>query len=220
MLYAITDTQLLPGEKLFAAVAAALNGGCRRVQYRDKILDAEFRYAQASRLSQLCRAHDAQLIINDDIHLAKAVGAAGVHLGQSDTGLKEARMYLGPDVLLGATCHDSLALAQQAINEGADYVAFGRFFSSITKPEAPPAPLSLLREARQMLGDVPIVAIGGITLENAPSVLSAGADWIAVSHSLFSADDIKERAAAFCQIYRILAGSSVGETGESTASKG
>ncbi|MDQ2075724.1 thiamine phosphate synthase [Marinimicrobium sp. ABcell2] len=196
MLYAITDSQLLPGEHLYAAVAAALRGGCRRVQYRDKSSVSSVRTHQAATLLTLCCEHGAELIINDDVRLALNVGAHGVHLGQEDMPLAQARSLLGADAIIGVTCHASLDLARLAVQASADYVAFGRFFPSSTKPDAPPAPLSLLTDAHQTLG-LPIVAIGGITLDNAHSVLASGADWLAVSHSLFSAPDIEARARAF-----------------------
>lgn len=195
--YAITDSQLLPGERLESAVAAALEAGCRRVQYRDKSGDRLRRARQVERLLQICDRYGADLLINDDIELARRSGAQGVHLGQEDASPREARQLLGPDAIIGVTCHASLDLAREATRAGADYVAFGRFFPSRTKPNAPPAPLSLLAEARRMLGDLPIVAIGGITLDNAPLVLEAGADWLAVSHSLFAAPDVQARCRAF-----------------------
>lgn len=200
LLYAITDSDLLPDQMLFDGVSAALEGGCRLVQYRDKSSDKSRRFADAEQLLQLCHQYDAKLIINDDIELAKSIQADGVHLGQDDGSPSRARDFLGADFIIGVTCHDSLMLAQQALAGSANYIAFGRFFPSKTKPLAPPAPLELLREARKVAGEIPIVAIGGITLENAASVLAAGADLIAVSHSLFGAPDIAEQARKFNQL--------------------
>lgn len=197
LLYAITDSHLMRGETLFSSVEAALKGGCRLVQYRDKSADVARRFAEANKLLQICRAYDAQLIINDDMQLANAVKADGVHLGQEDGNPGVARALLGEHAIIGVTCHASLLLAQDALQAGANYVAFGRFFPSNTKPDAPPAPLSLLTEARQLLGDISIVAIGGITLENAGSVITAGANTVAVSHSLFAATDIQQQAEKF-----------------------
>lgn len=199
-LYAITDSHLMAGGKLITGVTAALEGGCRLVQYRDKSLDHQRRLAESSALLSLCRIYSARLIINDDVQLAKAIKAHGVHLGQSDGDARAARALLGDDAVIGVTCHASLALARQAIKNGASYVAFGRFFASNTKPDAPPAPMSLLTEARQELGDIPIVAIGGITLENASLTLTAGASMFAVSHSLFAAENIKLQTQAFCAL--------------------
>ena len=201
-LYAITDSQLLPGERLISAVNAALNGGCKLVQYRDKSEDRARRFSEAKVLLSLCVKHQAILLINDDVNLAKEVGAHGVHLGQEDTNAVAARIILGSGAIIGVTCHDSLALAEQAIKNSANYVAFGRFFSSNTKPDARPAPLGLLTEARAKFPNTQIAAIGGITLDNAKQVLNAGADLIAVCHSLFAADDIETQAKLFCGLSR------------------
>ena len=196
-LYAITDSQLLPGDTLLSAVNAALKGGCTFVQYRDKSTDNARRFAEAKTLLGLCMQHQATLLINDDVNLAKEVGAHGVHLGQEDTNPVAARIILGSSAIIGVTCHDSLELAQKAIKDSANYIAFGRFFSSNTKPDASPAPLGLLTEARAKFPTTKIAAIGGITLENAKSVLDAGADMIAVCHSLFASADIEAQAKLF-----------------------
>lgn len=200
MLYAITDSHLLPGARLLEGVEAALLGGCRWVQYRDKSADKHRRLAEAGALLELCRAYGARLIINDDTTLAAAIGASGVHLGQDDANPRVARAQLGSEAIVGVTCHNSLHLARRAMADGASYLAFGRFFPSSTKPQAPPAPLSLLREARRELGDLPLVAIGGITLDNAPELIAAGADLLAVCQGLFGAEDIAARSRAFNQL--------------------
>jgi thiamine-phosphate pyrophosphorylase len=187
----------MPGERLLRGVEAALVGGCQWVQYRDKSTDQERRLREAGELLALCRRYRARLLINDDPELARLTGADGVHLGQEDCSPEEARALLGNDAIIGVTCHDSLQLAQQAVAAGANYVAFGRFFPSSTKPDAPPAPLLLLSQARRVLGNIPVVAIGGITPDNAPRVLAAGATTLAVSHSLFSAVDIRATAQRF-----------------------
>ncbi|UUA72318.1 thiamine phosphate synthase [Cellvibrio sp. QJXJ] len=199
-LYAITDSQLLPGDQLFTAVAAALKGGCKLVQYRDKTSDKVRRSFEARNLLALCNQYQAQLLINDDVELAKEVGAHGVHLGQGDTNPVAARIILGNRAIIGVTCHDSLTLAQQAIKDSANYIAFGRFFPSSTKPNARPAPISLIGEARQQFSAIPIVVIGGITLENGKQLLDAGADMLAVCHSLFAADDITAQAKKFTEL--------------------
>ncbi len=194
-LYAIADTAAL-AERLLPAAEAALNGGVRWLQYRDKSTDPARRRREATELLALCRHYEASLIINDDVDLALSLGADGVHLGQGDGDPARARQRLGTEAIIGVTCHDSLELARQAKAAGASYVAFGRFFPSRTKPDAPPAPADLLTRARAEIG-LPMVAIGGITLENGPQLLSAGADWLAVSHNLFSAPDIEVRARAY-----------------------
>lgn len=196
-LYAITDSTLLPDEKLFSGVDAALKGGCKFIQYRNKSNDHNLRIFEARNLLTLCKKYRAQLIINDDVALAQEIGAHGVHLGQGDTNPVAARMILGSNAIIGVTCHDSLSLAQQAIKDSANYIAFGRFFSSNTKPDARPAPLSLLTEARAKFPNAIIAAIGGITITNAKNVLTAGADMIAVCHSLFAAEDIEAQAKLF-----------------------
>ncbi len=200
MLYAITDSLLLPGAKLFSAVEQALLGGCRWVQYRDKSADAPKRLAEAQQLLHLCGQYNAKLIINDDVQLAAQIGAHGVHLGQGDGDPRAARALLGAHAIIGVTCHDSLGLAEQAIADSANYIAFGRFFPSSTKPEARPAPISLLQQARTQFPVTGIAAIGGITADNAAQIISAGANLIAVCHSLFAADNIQAQARLFNQL--------------------
>lgn len=199
-LYAITDSQLLPGDKLFTAVAAVLKGGCKLVQYRDKSNDRTRRLSEAKTLVSLCMQYQAQLIINDDVALAKEAGAQGVHLGQGDTNPVAARIILGSNAIIGVTCHDSLALAQQAIKDSANYIAFGRFFPSNTKPDAQPAPISLISAARKQFPNISIVAIGGITLGNGKQLLDAGANMLAVCQGLFAAEDITEQARKFIEL--------------------
>lgn len=201
-LYAITDSQLLAGGKLLPYVEAALKGGVRLLQYRDKSSDDARRLREAEALRELCARHGAQLIINDDAELAARLGV-GLHLGQGDGSLAAARALLGRKAIIGATCHARLDLAEQAIREGASYVAFGRFFDSNTKPGAPAASLELLAQARQLAG-LPIVAIGGVTLDNAPSLIAHGASLVAVIHALFSAEnaaEVERRAQAFSALF-------------------
>lgn len=199
-LYAITDTTLLAG-RLLPAVTAALAGGVRVLQYRDKSTDAIRREAEARALLRLCRAHGALLLINDDVALAARVGADGVHLGQGDAALVSARARLGAQAVIGITCHDRLDLADAAAAGGADYLAFGAMFTSASKPEARPCPLSLLAEARRRHA-LPLVAIGGITPDNAGHVIRAGADAVAVIAGLWQADDIAIRAQQFFQEFQ------------------
>ncbi len=201
-LYAITDSQLLAGGRLLPYVEAALKGGARLLQYRDKSSDEARRLREAEALRELCARHGAQLIINDDAELAARLGV-GLHLGQGDGSLAAARALLGRKAIIGATCHARLDLAEQAIREGASYVAFGRFFDSNTKPGAPAASLELLAQARQLAG-LPIVAIGGVTLDNAPSLIAHGASLVAVIHALFSAEnaaEVERRAHAFSALF-------------------
>jgi len=193
-LYAIADTGVLAPQAFRPAVAAALAGGARLVQYRDKSADAAHRREQAAAMVALCRAHGAVSIVNDDLALALASGADGVHVGRDDADPVAVRRRLGPERLLGVSCYDDLGRAREAAAMGADYIAFGSVFPSATKPDAVRAPLDLFRQARAEL-QLPLCAIGGITANNAGEVFAAGADMVAVVRDLFEADDIRARAA-------------------------
>lgn len=199
-LYAITS-ETADTEQLLAQVEAALTGGAAAVQYRDKSDDVARRHEQASELVALCRRFNVPLIVNDDLRLADLADADGVHLGRDDGSVAKARVILGPDKFIGASCYQSLELALAAQAEGADYVAFGSFYPSNTKPQAVRAETSLLLAAVTSI-HVPIVAIGGITPENAPALLDAGADSLAVLSALFGADDIRAAAYAFNQLFK------------------
>lgn len=201
-LYAITDSTLMPDDDtLLCQVEDAILGGAQIIQYRDKSNDKGKRLRQANALKSLCEHHQRYFIINDDIELAFSCGASGVHLGQSDGSLSDTKSRLSANAIIGVTCHDSLSLAQKAEKQGASYVAFGAFFRSQTKPHAIPAPLTLLQEARQQLLS-PIVAIGGITVDNAHQVIAAGADMVAVVHSLFTAPSVTQQAQAFADVFK------------------
>ncbi|WP_145190551.1 thiamine phosphate synthase [Pseudomonas sp. URMO17WK12:I11] len=200
-LYAITDSQLLAG-RFLSHVEAALEGGVCLLQYRDKGDDAARRLREAEALLKLCEQYGTGLIINDDAELAARLGV-GVHLGQTDGPLTPARTLLGRQAVIGSTCHASLELAAQAAGEGASYVAFGRFFNSVTKPGAPAASVDLLEQARAQV-KLPIAVIGGITLDNAAPLIAHGADLLAVIHGLFGADSAQEvtrRARAFNALF-------------------
>ncbi|MDI6747607.1 MAG: thiamine phosphate synthase [Rhodocyclaceae bacterium] len=202
-LYALTpDDNLSP--RLSALVDSALQGGVKWVQYRNKTAPAPLRRTQAIELLRICRAHGAKLIINDDVWLAVEIGADGVHLGKNDIpggGLATARDALGSKRILGVSCYDDLARAEVAVDGGADYIAVGSVFASASKPEATRASLATLTEAKQRF-KVPVVAIGGITAKNAPQVLAAGADMVAVLSDLFNAMDIKSQAEKFRKLFR------------------
>jgi thiamine-phosphate pyrophosphorylase len=201
-LYAITpDTPDTAG--LLLSLEQALLGGVRLVQYRNKVADAALKREQASALLSLCRRFAVPLIINDDLDLALALDAEGVHLGREDApgGMKAARSALGPDKLLGVSCYGEIERAREAAASGADYVAFGALFPSSTKPAAGRAPLELFSRARQKIGCA-LCGIGGITLENAPAAITAGADLLAVISDLFDAPDIISRAQAYSELWR------------------
>lgn len=198
-LYAITR-ETDASARLLSEVEAALKGGAAAVQYRDKSGDVARQHEQASELLVLCRRYRVPLIINDNLRLADLVGADGVHLGGDDASIREARIVLGADKIIGVSCYQSLDLAVSAEAAGADYVAFGSFFASVTKPAAPRADISLLQHASGVL-HLPIVAIGGITPDNAEALIEAGADAIAVIHALFEAPDIEARARCFADFF-------------------
>jgi len=194
------DDPLLP--RLSALVQAALDGGVPFVQYRNKTAPPPLRRAQAAEMLRICRAAGARLIINDDVALAVEIGADGAHVGRGDApggSLVAARALLGPGRILGVSCYDELALAEEAARAGADYVAFGSVFPSRTKPEAVHAPLELLGKARRL--GLPVAAIGGINLDNAPRVIAAGADMLAVVSDVFDAMDIRARVEAYTNLF-------------------
>ncbi len=199
-LYAITPGDVSPSA-LLAGVAAAVGGGARIVQYRDKGADAARRGDLARALLALCRQMGARLLINDDLDLAREIDADGVHLGASDGDLRAARDALGRRRLLGASCYASFEQARVAAAAGVDYLAFGAVYPSTTKPHAVHAPLSLFSRCRREL-QVPACAIGGVTVDNAPILLAAGADLLAVISDLFSATDIAARAAAYQSLFK------------------
>ncbi|OOG62748.1 thiamine-phosphate diphosphorylase [Rhodanobacter sp. B04] len=195
-LYAITDG---PRPDLLDVAAHALAGGARLLQYRDKSADSVRRHAEAAALKQLCATYAVPLIINDDVALAIAVAAGGVHLGKNDDDPAAARIALGAESIIGVSCYDSLARARAAAHAGASYIAFGAFFPSPTKPLAPHAPLELLRQSAAL--GVPRVAIGGITPDNGASLVEAGADYLAVISAVFGATDVRAAALRFTDLY-------------------
>jgi len=197
-LYVITPSSPPSIDSLHQSAAAAIRGGARVLQYRDKSQDASWRKLAAEGLVALCRAHGVSFIVNDDVALAAAIKADGVHVGQDDAGVAAARAQLGPEAIIGASCYNSLERAAAAVSAGADYVAFGSVFPSSTKPQAVSAPLSLFAAAREFTGR-PLVAIGGITAANAGIVRAAGADAVAVIDSVFSAQNIESAAAGIAK---------------------
>ena len=198
-LYAITP-DVTDTADLVALTQQALTGGARLVQYRNKTADATLRLEQAHTLINLCRKFAVPLIINDHLDIAIKVGADGVHLGQADACITEARHRLGPGKIVGASCYNRLESAIEAERQGADYVAFGAFFVSATKPGAVTAAMSLLPQAKRRI-QVPVVAIGGITSDNAMQLIQRGADAVAVSGALFGASNTQSAAAQFSRLY-------------------
>jgi thiamine-phosphate pyrophosphorylase len=198
-LYAITP-DLSDSAALLRKVEAALEGGAQALQYRNKVADSALRLEQARGLVQLCRTYHVPLIINDHLDLALEVDAEGLHIGAEDGSIAEARRQLGPDKILGVTCYRKIENALAAARMGASYVAFGGFFSSPVKGGSGGAAMSILGEAKRATG-LPVVAIGGITVDNAPQLLAAGADSVAVITAVFGAADIKAAARQFSALF-------------------
>lgn len=197
-LYAVTP-EALSGAALYRAAEAACGNGAVVLQYRNKSTDAARRRADADALRAITTVCGALFVINDDIELAKACGADGVHVGRDDGGPALARKALGRDALIGVSCYDDPALARAAARDGADYVAFGSMYASSTKPAAPPASIGRFAEVADL--GLPRCAIGGITLARAPELIAAGADLLAVVSDLFDAPDIAARARAYAKLF-------------------
>lgn len=198
-LYAITREGYPNAAALTEAVAAAIRGGATAIQYRAKATADPL--IEAERLLAVCRTAAVPLIVNDDVALARRIGADGVHLGRDDLNPTEARRRLGPDAIIGVSCYDSVDLAVRAEEEGADYAAFGRFFPSKTKPAAPCARLETLTLAKQRL-HIPLVAIGGVTPDNGGLLRQAGADLLAVVEGVFGGDDPEAAARQFTALFQ------------------
>ena len=203
-LYAITP-EYADGSAMLADIEAALAGGCRIVQFRDKLSDAPERVLRARALRDLTRRFGARLLINDDLALARLIDADGVHLGKDDGNLVVTRAILGPEKILGASCYADFPAAQHAVAAGADYVASGAVYPSLTKPGAAVATVDLFFQAKTRLTAAATCAIGGITVANAPPLIAAGADLLAVITDLFSASGdsakITARATAYQRLF-------------------
>jgi thiamine-phosphate pyrophosphorylase len=198
-LYAVTP-DILDTDELLRSVRLALRGGARVLQYRNKSASAALKLAQANALRQLANEFKITFIVNDDAQLAAQVDADGVHLGGEDGSVAATRTLLGNSKIIGVSCYNRASLAHEAVQQGADYVAFGAFFASSVKPGAVKADVSLLHSLRHQLG-VPIVAIGGITQLNGSCLIEAGADALAVISALFDAPDIELAAQEFSTLF-------------------
>jgi thiamine-phosphate pyrophosphorylase len=200
-LYALTpdvpDTQVL-----VSRTAQALNGGASAIQYRNKTAAATLKLEQAIALRTLCAARGAIFIVNDDIELAVAAGAAGIHLGRDDASIAAARARLGPAAIVGVSCYDAIARAQVAVAAGGDYVAFGSFYPSLVKPDAVRPKPGLIAESKARWPGMNVVAIGGITAANAAPLIAAGADAVAVISALYDAPDIALAARGLVACFR------------------
>jgi len=195
----------MPINEFQAMAQAALSSGVNIIQYRDKSHDAEKRIKQASALRALCNKFNAILIINDDIELSIKSNADGIHLGKDDISINEARKRLGPNKIIGVSCYNKINLAEQAIKEGADYIAFGSFFGSTIKPDAPKADAELIGLIKAHY-ETPVCCIGGITTNNCHTLLNENADMLAVISELFSSPkttDIEKKCAQFLNAFDI-----------------
>lgn len=199
-LYAITPDGPHPRGLLESSVEDAIEGGAVAIQYRDKSEDEPRRQAEASALREICQRRQIPLIVNDDVALALAVDASGAHVGRDDAAIGTARARLGPDAIIGVSCYGSVERAMEAARQGADYVAFGRFFPSSTKPGAVPCSREVLEQARDAVS-IPVVAIGGITPENGAALLTAGANVLAVIDGVFGRGDVRAAAAGFSDLF-------------------
>lgn len=198
-LYAITPDRDFAADMLESAAAAAIQGGAAAIQYRRKNGSGRH-HEQARALLGICRRSRVPLIINDDVALAVEIGADGVHVGRDDADATSVRSALGPDAIVGVSCYASTARAVEAAAAGADYVAFGSFYPSLTKPGATPCPAAVLREARERVS-LPLVAIGGITAENGGALVEAGADLLAVIQDVFGHADVRSAAARLAALF-------------------
>ncbi|VFN03275.1 MAG: thiamine-phosphate diphosphorylase [Candidatus Kentron sp. G] len=199
-LYAITADSPAGNADPVNAVQSAIRGGAAVIQYRDKGSDDGRRRREAAALLDVCRAHRTPLIINDDVELAAAIGADGVHIGRHDPSLAAARARLGAQCIIGVSCYNDIERAEAFQAAGADYVAFGSFYPSGTKPDAVPVTVAELREFRERIR-LPIAAIGGITPENAPPLIAAGADLVAVIQGVFARPDVEAAARAYAKLF-------------------
>ena len=202
-LYAITDDSLMPVNEFQSMAEAALSSGVKIIQYRDKSHDADKRLRQANELRILCDRYNAILIINDDIDLTIKSGADGIHIGKDDASINDTRKHLGHNKIIGVSCYNKTSLAEQAIKEGADYIAFGSFFGSTIKPDAPKADSRLISTIKKHY-DTPVCCIGGITSKNCHELLTEKADMLAVISELFSSKktvDIQKKCAQFLSAF-------------------
>lgn len=207
-LYVITDKNLIPKascylelvERFEETVEQAIKGGANVVQLREKDSTADEIIALGKGLLKITKRYQLPLIVNDFPHIAKAIGADGVHLGESDCSVGEARNILGEGAIIGVSCYNQISRGLAAQSEGADYVAFGTPFFTPTKPNREPTPIDVLKEASRKIKRIPVFAIGGITEANAELILESGADGIAVITSVFGAPDPEKAARALSSL--------------------
>jgi thiamine-phosphate pyrophosphorylase len=187
-LYVITDHEIPDFKTLYSITEEILRRGVFAIQYRDKSVNSDERYKHACELQKLCASYGTPFIINDDIDLAEQIGSDGVHLGKDDIDCKAARARLGKTPLIGVSCYNSLQRAAQAVEDGADYIAFGAMFPTQSKANTTQAAPGLITTTKQEY-NIAVAAIGGITPENCRPLIEAGADILAVIGSVYRAQD-------------------------------
>ncbi len=198
-LYVIADAECIGMDSFLSKTKEVLTAGVKIIQYRDKVSSKKGRYKIAKELRTLTHDHECLLLINDDEQLAQSVEADGVHLGKDDGSIRQARKLLGDNMIIGASCYTQIEYARAAVNASANYIAFGSFFPSMTKPNAPRAEIKMLTQAKQEF-KLPICAIGGITPQNTANLLTAGADMIAVISAIFNASSPKQAVQEYLSI--------------------
>lgn len=200
-LYVIADAECIGTDEIISKTEKVLAADVKIIQYRDKVNSQKARYKVAEQLRKLTHEHECLLLINDDAQLAKSIDADGVHLGKDDISVKQARKLLGKNKIIGASCYTQIENAQTAINASANYIAFGSFYPSTTKPNAPRADIELITKTKKQF-DTPVCAIGGITPKNATKLLNAGADMIAVISAVFNASSPKQAVQEYLSLIR------------------
>lgn len=199
-LYAIADSYILSDSIIVKAVEQAIAGGANTIQYRDKFQESPIPYDTVCKLCSLCHQHGLVFIVNDNVSLARTVGADGVHLGNQDMPISQARSELGDKAIIGISCYNDFEQARKAVIAGADYIAFGSFYPSVSKPKAVRARPELLTRAKKEFG-LPVVAIGGITPENGAELIAAGADALAVISGVFASTNIRQAAEQYHRLF-------------------
>jgi thiamine-phosphate pyrophosphorylase len=200
-LYVITDKKLIPRDRFIEIVEKVIRGGAKIIQLREKDTPEEEIVRLGKELLKVTRKYEIPLIINDSPELAKEIGSDGVHLGREDPGIFESRNLLGSKAIIGVSCYSEIERGLRAEREGADYVVFGTPFFTPTKPDRKPTPLEVLKEAKRRITRIPVFAIGGITKENAQSVLETGVDGFAVITSTFGSPDPEKAARSLASLF-------------------
>lgn len=198
-IYAITDCENITADELLNKTESILSVGVALFQYRNKTEDQKNKRALAIELQSLCQQYKTPFIVNDDLKLAKEIAADGIHLGQHDTDIDTARGVLG-DKIIGISCYNDFNRAVIAEQSGADYIAFGSFFPSATKPGAAKANIELIIKSKEKF-NIPVVAIGGITPENGKQLINAKVDFLAVINGIYSTDDAATSTLAYNNLF-------------------